>query len=88
MAATDGVDILVITALALEFEAARAVAGVERWTECDPDGDAPYLIGVQVDRHGTPRSVALARPDRMGGRVTGPFATALVERSSTRPASQ
>jgi nucleoside phosphorylase len=80
MAAADGVDVLVITALALEFEAARAVAGVERWTECDQDGDAPYLIGVHVDRQGIRRSVALARPDRMGGRVTGPFATALVEK--------
>ena len=81
------VDVLVLTAIPEEFEAAREVAasdssggdGVARWERRELNGTLPYLWGeYSVD--GKPLfTVALARPPRMGGRAMGPFATSLVE---------
>jgi len=69
------VDVLVITAIPEEYDAARAVAGPSGWTGHDAGGDAPYATA----RWGS-LSVALARPTRMGGRSTGPIATTLADR--------
>lgn len=78
------VDVLVITALKLEHDAARAVAqraggrdhGVEVWKECGTK-TAPYLEGTYVTPEGAKMVVALARPTRMGATSTLPIATAL-----------
>ncbi|MFG1608301.1 hypothetical protein [Actinoplanes sp. NPDC049265] len=80
----NGVDVVVITALKEEYDAARAAAGEVRWSDDDSDPLAPGATAeVPAGDRGT-ISVALARPVRMGGRGVGPIATALVER--LRPA--
>lgn len=82
------VDVLIITALPLEFDAARDVAmrlseGV-RWAEQDADTPTPYLLGEHRLPSGRTLSVALARPTRMGGPSTVPIMAALVERLRPR----
>lgn len=69
------IDVLVITALKDEYDAALAVAGDAGWTAHDEDGAAPYVTA----RHGG-LAVALARPTRMGGRSTGPIVTTLTDK--------
>jgi nucleoside phosphorylase len=73
------VDVLIITAIKEEYDAARAVPGPSAWTEHDPDGDAPYATA-----NAGSLSVALARPIRMGGRSTAAITTTLTDR--LRPA--
>jgi nucleoside phosphorylase len=81
-------DVLVVTALAEEFEAAKAVAqartpdgpGIQRWVERDASGSAPFVQGTYLCPDGRRLTVALARPIGMGGRSTAPLTTALVER--------
>jgi nucleoside phosphorylase len=68
------VDVLVITALKEEYDAARTV-GSRTWTDHDTGGDAPYATA----RLGG-LTVALARPTRMGGRSTAALATTLTDR--------
>lgn len=78
------VDLLVITALPEELDAAKEAAGDDaRWQEQDRDGGPPYLLGEIHTSTGGHLTVALARPTRMSGRVTGPVATALIQ--SLRP---
>jgi nucleoside phosphorylase len=72
-----GVDILVMTAISAEYEAARGTDGLSRWEEHDADTTAPYSTAVYRTSDGTTLSVALARPTRMGGRSIGTIATAL-----------
>jgi nucleoside phosphorylase len=84
----DPVDVLVVSALPVEFEQARAAGsapppvgfGVSEWVERDRDGTAPYLFGAGVRSDGGRVTVALARPARMGGRTTGAVTAVLVER--------
>src|SRR5262245_15499957 len=85
---TEGpVDVLIITALPMELEAAEAAAlappsggaGVPRWDRRG-GGTSPYLWGEYRNADGRTWSVALARPTSMGGRSTGPVAARLVER--------
>jgi nucleoside phosphorylase len=72
------VDALVITALPLEFEAAKSAAGNNvRWHERDQSGPAPYVSGEIATPSGGRLSIALARPPAMSGRSTGPIVTAL-----------
>lgn len=71
----DHVDVLIIAALKEELEAVQAVTGVT-WTP--HEGDHPYLRCDFPCRDGRRLSFALARPTRMGGRVTSQFATHLV----------
>lgn len=66
------VDVLIITALKDEYEAAKAAAGDEPWADHDAGGTAPYATTTHRGL-----SVALARPTRMGGRSTSPIATTL-----------
>jgi nucleoside phosphorylase len=73
------VDVLIITAIPEEYEAARAVAGPSPWTDDRADGDAPFAT-----TRFRSLSVALARPVRMGGRSTGPIATTLTDRLRPR----
>lgn len=74
----DQADVLIVTALREEFEAAREAgrAHVAQWEEREPGSPAPYLWGRCAGRW----SVALARPAAMGGRSTGPIATTLADR--------
>jgi nucleoside phosphorylase len=82
------VDVLIITALQIEFEAARAAGlatvpggpGVGSWTERDAGGAEPYLLGEYVGPAGRRLTVALARSIGIGGRSTSPFATSLTGR--------
>jgi nucleoside phosphorylase len=68
------VDVLVITALKEEYDAARSVAGLAPWQDHDATGAAPYAISSYHTL-----SVALARPARMGARGTSPIATTLTD---------
>jgi nucleoside phosphorylase len=74
-----GVDVLIITAIREEYEAARAVSGLSRWREHDAGGTTPYATAGFRTGTGETLSVALARPTRMGGRSTGTIATALTD---------
>jgi nucleoside phosphorylase len=78
----DQVDVLIVAALELEFEAAKS--GITEWEPCDPGGAFPYLRGERPRADGRRFSVALARPIRMSGRHAGPTATALSERLKPR----
>ncbi|GLY93331.1 hypothetical protein [Actinoplanes sp. NBRC 103695] len=69
------IDVLVITALKDEYDAAAAVAGGAGWTGHDAGGAAPY---VTTTHRGL--SVALARPTQMGGRSTSPIVTTLTDK--------
>jgi nucleoside phosphorylase len=81
------VDILIITALPEELDAARDAGraaapggpGVMTWQERDAYGHTPYEVGDYVTADGRRLSIALARPTRMGGRETGPLATTLTD---------
>jgi nucleoside phosphorylase len=81
------VDVLLLTALREEFDAARTLGlattpggpGVAEWDHQDPDGSTPFLWGEYRTVDGHRFSVALARPTEMGGRAMGPFAAALTE---------
>ena len=76
----DHVDVLIITALREEFDAARTAGnGVASWQRHDPDGAAPYLTGGYRTPAGEWISVALARPVAMGARGTGPIVTTLTD---------
>ncbi|RKH15984.1 hypothetical protein D7X74_16830 [Corallococcus sp. CA047B] len=88
----NNIDVLIITALKEEHDAARDAAlirskdgsGISAWEEHDGDTNTPYLVGdYEVsDRH-TIR-VALARPTRMGGTATASIAAGLAERLRPR----
>jgi nucleoside phosphorylase len=86
--AEDRADVLLITALRVELEAAKDAArvrspgrpGVARWEERDAGGSAPYWWGEYISGGGRRWSVALARPTAMSGRSTAPIATNLVDR--------
>lgn len=73
------VDVLVVTAIKEEYDAARALGGLSSWADHDEDEPAPYSTA----RYGR-LAVALARPTRMGGRNTSPITTILAHR--LRPA--
>jgi len=78
-------DVLIVTALPEEFDAASAAGlasdpadpGIVQWEQRVLDGSMPFLWGeYRVDRR--PRfTVALARPTQMGGRATGSFAATI-----------
>ena len=72
------IDVLIITALREELEAARK-AGVTSWQEHDGAGAAPYLLGSVNGL-----SVALARATAMGGRSIGAFTAQLVVKLQPR----
>jgi nucleoside phosphorylase len=74
-----GVDVLIITALPMEYDAMRQVLGPSGWVDHGTGGPEPF---ARTEDGGL--SVALARPSQMGGRNTAPIATALTDR--LRPA--
>jgi hypothetical protein len=74
----DAIDVLIVAAIPLEHEAAKA--GIDDWASCDEDDPHPYLRGEYLCSNGRRLSVALARPVRISGRRTGVAATALVDR--------
>ena len=86
--ANDRADVLIITALREELEAAKAAGlarspggpGVAGWEERGVRGLPPYWWGECCGNGGRRWSVALARPNGMSGRSTGPIATSLVDR--------
>jgi len=85
------VDVLVVTALQEEFDAAREVAGsgtsgdpgVGRWEEHD-EHPPPYHIGEYRLANGGSLLVALARPVEKGGTAAGVVAGLLTERLRPR----
>jgi nucleoside phosphorylase len=85
-------DVLVITALKEEYEAARDAGlrgfadnpGIAAWEDRDRETAAPYIIGNYFVASGACMSVALARPTRMGGTAAGTLASILVERLKPR----
>jgi nucleoside phosphorylase len=85
------VDVLVVTALQEEFEAARDVAtagtagdpGVVSWVEYEDD-PPPYHLGEYRLAAGGSLLVALARPIEMGGTATGAVAGILAGRLRPR----
>ncbi|MFF5295377.1 5'-methylthioadenosine/S-adenosylhomocysteine nucleosidase family protein [Paractinoplanes globisporus] len=82
------VDVLIITAMQAEYEAARQAGlasgaggpGIEHWDEHDLGTSAPYLLGRYATEGGASFMVALARPTRMGSVATAPIVATLVER--------
>ncbi|MGQ4481583.1 phosphorylase family protein [Streptomyces sp. SAS_276] len=86
------VDVLIITALPMEVEAARSAGlapiaggvGIARWEERGAGTREPHLLGEYVGPDGISLSVALALSPRMGGRTIAPFTLGLVERLKPR----
>ena len=85
------VDVLIVTALKEEYEAAREAGlrgyagnpGVAAWEDRGLE-TPPYLIGNYVIAGGASMSVALARSVRMGSIATSPVVSSLVERLKPR----
>jgi nucleoside phosphorylase len=85
-------DVLLVTALPMEFEAARQVAtstghgapGIMSWEENDRGTATPYMVGDYITYDGASMKVGLARPTRMGGKSTAFLATSLVGRLHPR----
>ena len=79
------VDVLIITALKEEFDAAYKAGltangeggGVAEWNEVE-NGTTPYLYGEYLFNE-TSFKVALARPTRMGSTSTAPITSSLVD---------
>jgi nucleoside phosphorylase len=86
------VDVLIITALKEEYEAARDAglrgyadnSGIAAWEDRDPRTPTTYIIGNYVAAGGAYMSVALARPTRMGSTATSSLVSSLVERLKPR----
>jgi len=72
------VDVLVVTALKEEYDAAEAVLG-QVTSRHGTGGPEPYATAAYPAPGGT-LTVALTRPTQMGGRGTAPIATTLVNR--------
>ncbi|MEV7624095.1 hypothetical protein [Actinoplanes sp. NPDC089786] len=76
------VDVLIITALQEEHDAARAAVtgvGAGNWQEHGKDSATPHLIGEYGRPDGGRLTVALARPTDMGGRLAAPLVTTLTD---------
>jgi nucleoside phosphorylase len=82
------IDVLIVTALSEEFDAAKLTLtstaigepGVSAWLSIEEGSAAPHLKGTYARTDGTSFTVALARPVRMGAITTGALTAALVER--------
>ena len=80
------VDVLIITALPMEFDAAKTAGttvvpggvGVARWEPRSAGEMVPYLLGEFVGPGDVALSVALARSEHMGGRKVSPVTSRLV----------
>ena len=80
------VDVLIITALPMEFAAAKTAGtaavpggvGVARWEPRSAGEMAPYLLGEFVGPGNVSLSLALARSAHMGGRIVSPVTSRLV----------
>lgn len=84
-------DVLIVTALPEEHDAARdaalvsiAGAGVAAWREMENASPTPYLLGDYIAVDGGRMTIALARPARMGGLATTPIAATLAARLKPR----
>lgn len=84
----DTTDILLITAIREEYDAAKHVfsatslegEGVREWQDVEPSAVTPFQRGIFY-RDGTPLfSLVLAKPPRMGGIQTGQLAAMLADR--------
>src|ERR1700687_4578403 len=72
------IDVLIITALPEEYEAAREAGlhgyasnpGITAWEDRDRETTTPYIVGNYVAAGGAHMSVALARPTRMASNAT------------------
>ncbi len=85
------VDILIITALPLEYDAAKEVAarrgsgcpGVV-WAAAEEPTNPPYLRGTWLTNTGDRLTVALARPTRIGATATLPVTSMLLNMLAPR----
>ncbi|MFW5396126.1 MAG: phosphorylase superfamily protein [Candidatus Accumulibacter regalis] len=83
----DTIDVLIVAALKLEFDAAHDAGlstrgrstGIKRWEQKGEDSDSPYLLGT-YETGSLPLRIALAYSSRMGGRSVATLAAKLVER--------
>lgn len=82
------IDVLLVTAISLEFEAAKAAfsetspgQGVRSWEERN-DSNTPYVFGTYFRGGVELFRLAIARPDHMGSIETGRVAATLIERLS------
>jgi nucleoside phosphorylase len=71
----DQVDVLVVSALTMEYDAAKA--HLQDWIPPDPREKHPYGRGYYRPGNGSRLAVALAHTARMSGRHAGPVAAAL-----------
>lgn len=79
------IDVLIVTALKEEFEAACDIAlvasnkpfGISKWIENTDDPETPYLVGEYIVEN-FKFKVALARSTRMGSNSVSPIASSLV----------
>lgn len=82
------VDVLIITALKEEYEAAQEAGlrgyadnpGIAAWEDRDLETPTPYVVGSYSVASGASMSVALARSTRTGANAIGPVVSSLVER--------
>lgn len=82
------VDVLIIAALKIEYEAALNAAltghsrnpGVASWEDQGRDTPVPFVKGDYVLANGDRLTIAVARPTRMGGAAIAPVVSSLVER--------
>lgn len=87
-AMSDTIEVLLVTALKEEHDAAKLAFnsteidgdGVRDWVEAMDETTSPYLRGVFYHRGKILFTIALAYPLRMGGIETGPFAAMLAEK--------
>ncbi len=85
---TDAIDVVLVTAIREEFDAAKSVFsaasaredGVREWTSRKTISSAPHEVGIFFRNNAPLFVVAIAKPTRMGANRTGHVATVLVER--------
>ena len=84
----DTSDVLLITAIKEEYDAAKRVFGaddldgdgVRNWTQFEAAANLPYERGIFYHEEQALFSISIARPSRMGGIETGQFAGRLADR--------
>ncbi len=78
------IDVLIVTALQLEYEALRAAFGTEVRQWVGGKGTVPYEFGTYTSAAVGELSIAIARPTRMGANSTTPVVSTLLERLKPR----
>lgn len=87
-----GIDVLIVTALKSEYQAALDVGsvgylqhpGVSSWSSRGTETPTPFVLGRYVLSSHNHLTIALARPTRMGATATLPVVSSLVEQLRPR----